>query len=348
MNGKTGKPYFLDWKTSFKELSYDCQNCGLDCCKLYQVSMNERDEKRMLDEMGELRFKGAVEYGSGRPMLKRRSDGSCVLLRERMCSIHGFKPRVCSIFPLLLNPASDGTLRVDCTRMCPQTEQGVKVSEKDVEAYVNSVFLEYDDYYPLQASSFLNLTERLSGRHPLLKNLAFVEVEIEKAIERSLGSSFNPQRVYDEIRLLSGMPERKIKLDALRSLEGLLQAGVNAIDFSKRPASCCSIILKDGFLVVPNSRIPYNGLKNVVAVDEPSRRILIDYLSEVARRGKSSQYIAKALIDGNKENVFDAMAYYLFHHASALLLYLQLYSSPYEAIASHDYALSGRIDSLLS
>ncbi|MBM3309587.1 MAG: YkgJ family cysteine cluster protein, partial [Candidatus Altiarchaeales archaeon] len=162
----------LTWETSFTSLSYDCSKCRIGCCRLYEIRLTSNDLKRIADKHASL--KKIVDLKDDKTAMKRTKDG-CIMLEKNLCRIHDIKPRVCRTFPLFMNPASNGVMKIDCVRLCPEGKEGLKVDEKEVNECVKMLAREYGDYYGMQAKHYRNLTDKLKGRHPLLENLEKIE-----------------------------------------------------------------------------------------------------------------------------------------------------------------------------
>ncbi|MEI6266882.1 MAG: YkgJ family cysteine cluster protein [bacterium] len=78
-----------------------CSMCGL-CCKLFLINLNEEeyfsgkyqtvfDDIVTFDTFAEVEEAGAI-------FLKQKTDGSCIYLKDKKCSIHKNRPAVCGEF----------------------------------------------------------------------------------------------------------------------------------------------------------------------------------------------------------------------------------------------------------
>ena len=78
-----------------------CSMCGL-CCKLFLINLNEEEYlsgkyKTVFDDI--VQFDTFVEAEeAGAIFLKQNTDGSCIYLNDKKCSIHENRPSVCGGF----------------------------------------------------------------------------------------------------------------------------------------------------------------------------------------------------------------------------------------------------------
>jgi Fe-S-cluster containining protein len=347
MHGMLVEPYRLDWETSFAILSYDCSSCPVSCCSIYSVMLGGDDIRRLT--AGLPGGKRVIETRESSILLRRTGKGACVLLKGRLCSVHSIKPSVCRNYPLKLNPASDGRIKVDAERLCPPAQDGVLVDEQEVLRAIQSFLEEYGDYYLLQSNAYRNLTNRLKEKHPMLADLDGVERLTALALRESFEGGFSPRRVYDCVKSLDGGKSGLSgETNPLTPLEGVFHAGVSIIKFSGEGTLEDHIAYRNGILQTPYGRFTSKNLKRQFELSSKQRQQLLDYLVEVSKRGKTSQYVIKSLRDGKKNSVFDAMGNYLFHTACGLAVYMNLYPDVQQAIASYEYSLKRRIDVFLS
>ncbi|MDD5111620.1 MAG: YkgJ family cysteine cluster protein [Candidatus Altiarchaeota archaeon] len=347
MKGVLGEPYNLAWETSFDNLCYSCRTCRTGCCRLYRVPVGRTDLARLGQAGADLRK--LLEHDDGRFYLRRTGDGSCVLLKEGLCSAHMVKPRVCNTYPLALHSASNGVLKVDRERVCPPAKSGNAAGIREVSMCVKILVEEYGGFYERQCASYKRLTQRLSSRHPMLNRLPEVETLAESAITHALSKGFHPSTIYQSISGLGNsdgsVPDSE---NPLIPLKGIFQAGVLALDFPDgKGAVEMEITLKDDILKAAGRNVN-SGEIELPSLEPAERSEMAGYLAEISRRGPASQYVIKSLRDERHNDVFQAMACYVFHHACAMAVYLNVYWNIEHAIASHEYGLKKRIDALLS
>jgi len=78
-----------------------CSQSGV-CCRLFLISLTEKEygSGRYKTQFGKSvtlkNFKQALSCGAA--TLKQKKDGSCVYLKNNLCSIHKIRPQVCRGF----------------------------------------------------------------------------------------------------------------------------------------------------------------------------------------------------------------------------------------------------------
>lgn len=78
----------------------NCDKCGV-CCELFMINLSKQEYnsgkfKTIFQDFGELEFKLAKECGAN--FLAKKKEGSCVYLKNNLCSIHESRPKVCREF----------------------------------------------------------------------------------------------------------------------------------------------------------------------------------------------------------------------------------------------------------
>jgi Fe-S-cluster containining protein len=98
---RANSPVFMAGDT----IEFTCGRCG-DCCRkhgLYPVTSSDLADIALQTgiEAGELldRFCVVASHDGRKGLFTRGSGNACPFLQDNGCSIHGFKPQVCSIFP---------------------------------------------------------------------------------------------------------------------------------------------------------------------------------------------------------------------------------------------------------
>ena len=78
-----------------------CYQSGV-CCKLFLININKEEYhskrfKTVFQEFDHIQdFQEAENIGAN--ILKQKKDGSCIYLKENICSIHKNRPQVCRGF----------------------------------------------------------------------------------------------------------------------------------------------------------------------------------------------------------------------------------------------------------
>ena len=79
----------------------DCKLSGV-CCRIFYINLDEEEYKSkkfktQFEELGFIEnFSDAQEYGAN--ILSKNDDGSCIYLKDNICSIHNSRPKVCREF----------------------------------------------------------------------------------------------------------------------------------------------------------------------------------------------------------------------------------------------------------
>mgnify|MGYP003346442842 CR=1 FL=1 len=78
-----------------------CQQSG-DCCRLFYINLNEEEYRSgryqtMFQDLGQIDDFELAE-SAGATILAQNEDGSCIYLKNNLCSIHSIRPHVCRPF----------------------------------------------------------------------------------------------------------------------------------------------------------------------------------------------------------------------------------------------------------
>ena len=115
--------------------NWDCHSCG-DCCRIHEVAVTDAEKERIekLDLAGDTEIPTGPWFErkgwgrSGKWVLTRREDGSCVFLTAgNHCRLHerfgaDIKPFACRLYPFVLIPAGDHW-RVGMHYSCPSATE---------------------------------------------------------------------------------------------------------------------------------------------------------------------------------------------------------------------------------
>lgn len=77
-----------------------CFQSGV-CCKLFHININKEEYESgryqtKFAEHGPFTFEDAESIGAN--ILEQHEDGSCIYLKDKKCSIHASRPKVCTAF----------------------------------------------------------------------------------------------------------------------------------------------------------------------------------------------------------------------------------------------------------
>lgn len=91
------------------QVKFECINCKDSCCSRKVVALNAADIKRMsaagIDVLKAIMFrpleKGRVVKGNkvSGVLTLRQVNGSCMFLKDHLCSIHEHRPLACRLYP---------------------------------------------------------------------------------------------------------------------------------------------------------------------------------------------------------------------------------------------------------
>jgi Fe-S-cluster containining protein len=82
--------------------SYTCNRCQR-CCHHFAIPVSPFDLLRLAQGLGCTTTEVINGHMDGNNRLRRREDGSCRFLVEEGCSVHGSRPLVCRMYPLVRN-----------------------------------------------------------------------------------------------------------------------------------------------------------------------------------------------------------------------------------------------------
>ncbi len=109
---------------------FDCQQCG-DCCKGYGGTfVTDSDIEAISAYIGESPARFVEKYcrlSGGHPLLAQGDDGFCVFTRDKICSIHPVKPRMCKAWPFIESVLTDVSNWRIMANSCP----GIKTDVPD-------------------------------------------------------------------------------------------------------------------------------------------------------------------------------------------------------------------------
>lgn len=82
--------------------SHTCQRCTR-CCRHYRIPVTPFDLLRLADKLGISTTEVIARHLDGGQHLRRRKDGACKFLTDQGCAVHGGRPLVCRMYPLVRN-----------------------------------------------------------------------------------------------------------------------------------------------------------------------------------------------------------------------------------------------------
>lgn len=108
----------ISWETTFDQsIKFNCVHCGFSCTNSH-VDLSGDDLNR-IKEHNYANFYQTYKKDDEEGFFIKGSDiGLCPFRKEQKCSIHGFKPTVCTLYPFKLAPASKEKIYIDLANSC--------------------------------------------------------------------------------------------------------------------------------------------------------------------------------------------------------------------------------------
>jgi Fe-S-cluster containining protein len=92
------------------DLIFECRQCG-DCCKGYGGTyVSPEDIQAIATFVGadtDTFVERYCQLSGGKPLLAQGENGYCIFWRDKICSIHPVKPRMCRAWPYLESVLTD-------------------------------------------------------------------------------------------------------------------------------------------------------------------------------------------------------------------------------------------------
>jgi uncharacterized protein len=116
--------------------SYECRACKR-CCKDKIIPLNPYEVARLAEHVGLTTTAFLAQHtGVGGAALRRRDDGTCVLLGEGGCTVHPARPLACRLYPLGRHVSGTGEESFAEVEPHPQTE-GVYGTDGSIGDYLH-------------------------------------------------------------------------------------------------------------------------------------------------------------------------------------------------------------------
>jgi Fe-S-cluster containining protein len=111
---------------------FNCQQCG-DCCKGFggtYVSPEDIDSiAAFIHAEPESFLKKYCQLSGKKPVLSQAENGYCIFWKDRICTIHPVKPRMCKAWPFIPNVLKDPENWYVMAGLCPGIRADVTPSE---------------------------------------------------------------------------------------------------------------------------------------------------------------------------------------------------------------------------
>jgi Fe-S-cluster containining protein len=111
---------------------FNCQQCG-DCCKGFggtYISPEDIDSiAAFIHAEPESFLKKYCQLSGKKPVLSQAENGYCIFWKDRICTIHSVKPRMCKAWPFIPNVLKDPENWYVMAGLCPGIRADVTPSE---------------------------------------------------------------------------------------------------------------------------------------------------------------------------------------------------------------------------
>lgn len=111
---------------------FDCQQCG-DCCKGFGGTYVSPEDVRAIAAFihfdPQLFLEKYCQLSGGKPVLAQAENGYCVFWKDKICTIHPVKPRMCKAWPFIPNVLKDPQNWLIMAGFCPGIRTDVTPSE---------------------------------------------------------------------------------------------------------------------------------------------------------------------------------------------------------------------------
>ena len=118
---------------------FDCRQCG-DCCKGFGGTYVSPDDIRAIATFAGMApgpFQERYCRPSGKKwVLAQGENGYCIFWKDRLCTIHPVKPRMCKAWPFIPNVLKDPQNWYIMAGMCPGIR--IDVSPSEIVEYVRA------------------------------------------------------------------------------------------------------------------------------------------------------------------------------------------------------------------
>ena len=119
---------------------FECRKCG-ECCKGYGGTFVTEKDLEAISQYTKIPVKTLLNdycrLSGSKPVLAQGKDGYCIFRKEKLCSIHPVKPRMCRAWPFIESVLKDPRNWHIMAGFCP----GIRtdVSDEDIRECVSSV-----------------------------------------------------------------------------------------------------------------------------------------------------------------------------------------------------------------
>ncbi len=117
--------------------SFKCQRCGA-CCYNKEIPLSPSEARRLAQRLRHPAPTFFLESNEeGKPVLRRKADGSCIFLEPQGCRVYPDRPLVCRLFPLGLIQDEQGNQHFGVMPLHPDC-LGLLGTDGTVSSYLKS------------------------------------------------------------------------------------------------------------------------------------------------------------------------------------------------------------------
>jgi Fe-S-cluster containining protein len=111
---------------------FDCRQCG-DCCKGFGGTYVSPEDVQAIADFIQtdprMFLENYCQLSGTKPVLAQAENGYCVFWKDRICTIHPVKPRMCKSWPFIPNVLKDPQNWYIMAGSCPGIRTDVSPSE---------------------------------------------------------------------------------------------------------------------------------------------------------------------------------------------------------------------------
>ena len=111
---------------------FNCRQCG-DCCKGFGGTYVSPEDVQAIAAFihidPEIFLKSYCQLSGKKPVLAQAENGYCVFWKDRICTIHPVKPRMCKAWPFIPSVLKDSQNWYIMAGLCPGIRADVTPSE---------------------------------------------------------------------------------------------------------------------------------------------------------------------------------------------------------------------------
>ena len=111
---------------------FNCRQCG-DCCKGFGGTYVSPEDVQAIAAFihidPQILLKSYCQFSGTKPVLAQAENGFCVFWKDKICTIHPVKPRMCKAWPFIPSVVKDPQNWQIMAGFCPGIRTDVSPSE---------------------------------------------------------------------------------------------------------------------------------------------------------------------------------------------------------------------------